>query len=312
MDMVPSVKFVLLQLLLCPVFLASDESGTTNVYNGNFTTTSWGINGTDNLTVWSDSAGVTESVKPMNGSAERVTPRWSEILDEAQIALSFIGVVANCISWITLLAEGSEFHSSMQLLLRHQSFIDCVICLFGALIMVLPYHGLSGNAIFDIFLCHAWHGQQIYWGATFVSIWTLVGIAGERYYAVCKPLQHRDITTSKTMIFIVTIYLISIVASGGSYFQIKIDNGKCVSICYFSEYTCGIFKPAFACSAWFTFWVLPCILFVFLYGMVVREFHLRKKESMFSQSKVIDTASKQLTKTAITVTAVFFVCLVSN
>ena len=238
-------------------------------------------------------------------------PQWSKTLDEIQVGLSCIGLLANLTALITLLNHGKEFQSNILLLFRHQSFIDCVTCLFAVMLMKLPHHALSGDPAFDKFICHAWHGQQIFWGATFVSIWNLVGIATERYFAVCRPLKMRHITTTTFGIYIVIIYFVSIIATGGSYFQVKMENGTCVNKCYFSEATCKVYKPGFAISTFFTLWAIPCSLFAVLYGMVVRELHLRKKEGKLAHSKIIDNASRQLTKTAITVTAIFFVSLVS-
>ena len=238
-------------------------------------------------------------------------PHWSQVLDQVQIALSFIGVLANGATLVTLLIHGHEFQGKILLLFRHQSIIDCIICLFGVLLLMLPHHWLSGLHTLDIFICQAWHGQQIYWGATFVSIWNLVFIAFERYVAVCRPLQYRQITHKRIIMHIIGIYLFSIISSGGTYFQTKMVNDTCVSGCYFSEETCQYFEPGFAISTFFTFWVIPGVFFLSLYGMVVRELHLRQKEANFSQSTVIDIASKQLTCTALTVSGIFFVSLVS-
>ncbi len=259
----------------------------------------WEAYETDNMT----------EENPLAGTAD--IPQWSLVLDQVQIALSFTGVLANGATLITLLKHGHEFKATILLLFRHQSIIDCIICLFGVLLMMRPYHWLPGVPALDIFICQAWHGQQIYWAATFVSLWNLVVIASERYMAVCRPLRYRELTHRRIFMSITGIYLLSILASSGAYFQTKMVNDTCVSGCYFSEETCQYFMPGFAISTFFTFWAFPCTLLVFLYGMVVRELRLRQKEGKFSQSRVIDSASKQLTRTGLSVSGIFFISLVS-
>ena len=66
---------------------------------------------------------------------------------------------------------------------------------------------------------------------------------------------------------------------------------------------------AFAISTWFTFFSIPTSLFIFLYGGVVNTFRKRQASPELAASRVIDQATKQLTKTAIVVTIIFIISL---
>ena len=120
-----------------------------------------------------------------------VTPMWSVIMDRAQFAGTSVGVVANAMTFITLLKVKAEFNPTVLFFLRHQSIIDGVVCLSSSLLMVLPPMWRVGHYGLDTFICHVWHSQEFYWQAVLLSIWSLIMIAVERFLAVCYPFKHQ-------------------------------------------------------------------------------------------------------------------------
>ena len=55
------------------------------------------------------------------------------------------------------------------------------------------------------------------------SVWNLVTIALERYLAVCQPFKYANFTKSKVMLIFILMYIMSIICSGGSSFQVNIS-----------------------------------------------------------------------------------------
>ena len=63
-------------------------------------------------------------------------PLWKEIIDTSQLVMTCFGIVANVGTIITLIFNGKEFSPAICFLLKHQSFIDALVCLFTAILMV--------------------------------------------------------------------------------------------------------------------------------------------------------------------------------
>ena len=76
-------------------------------------------------------------------------PTWSRMLDDAQLGLTIIGAVANMFTLVVLIRNGDSFQPTVLLFLRHQSFVDTVACVFGSLLMTLPYMWLVGIYVDD-------------------------------------------------------------------------------------------------------------------------------------------------------------------
>ena len=58
----------------------------------------------------------------------------------------------------------------------------------------------------------------------------------------------------------------------------------------------------YAIYIWFVVYPLPCGMLAILYGKVIRTFHQRKKTQGLQTSRIINQASSELTKTALTAT----------
>ena len=63
-------------------------------------------------------------------------PLWREIFEKSQLIMTCFGIVANIATIITLMFNGREFSPAIGFLLKHQSFIDALVCLFTAILMV--------------------------------------------------------------------------------------------------------------------------------------------------------------------------------
>ena len=208
------------------------------------------------------------------------------------------------------MVNGSDFSTPILILFCHQSVLDACLCLATGIQILLPVMWGTGNFYVDTLICHLWHSVFL-WGAILTSsIWNLVCIAFERYCAICHPFHYQNITTKKLQILLFVVHMcsLSIMASPLTFF-VSMRNGTCHQVYVISVEAGKLFSFFFAIFQFFVLYVIPCILFLFLYGSVVQTFYKRKKAENLASSRIIDKASSELTKTAITVTIIFCITM---
>ena len=236
---------------------------------------------------------------------EDATTLVNTIIDESQFVLTILGFVANIVTLVTLIKNGKDFTPTIALLLKHQSIIDAILCTFAAILLRQPFNWVSGTYAFDVVLCQLWHGQGLYWNSCFISAYNLVLISYERFLCVCFPFKYQDYTTSSVYRQIGFVYVAGVICTIGSYMQSRIrEDGKCYSEYSFDGPAFATFFDVYTLSTVFTFYFIPTGCFIFFYGRVIWSFRKRQASAM-AQSRVIDKATAELTKTAIVVTVIF-------
>ena len=229
------------------------------------------------------------------------------IIDDSQLALTGFGFLGNTGTIYTLTKNGQDFTPTIALLLKHQSFVDAIVCVFAAILLIQPTNWTTGVYAVDVVICHFWNGQAIYWSVAFVSAYNLICIAYERFLCVCKPFKFQDFTKSNIYRQWGIVYTLGLVCPFGAYFQVRLrDDGKCYSEYLWDGPTAETFFMAFSISTFITFYMIPSVFFVVFYGRVIRSFRKRQSQQM-AASRVIDKATNELTKTAIVVTVVFLI-----
>lgn len=196
----------------------------------------------------------------------------------------------------------------MQTLLQNQSIIDAVACFIGCAFILQPKMWVPGVYILDLPVCHIWHGHQAFWITMYISIWNLVCLAYERFLAVVRPFKHQDFTHKRLHIMMAIFFSPCVFMTVGGFLQVRYVDGKCTSQDFNDSQTLQDFLYFHCIMCFFGFYVVPTILFIILYGRVITAFQSRKKSDM-GASRVIDKATTELTKTAITVTVIFFITI---
>ena len=90
-------------------------------------------------------------------------------------------------------------------------------------------------------------------------------------------------------------------------FILHMENGKCVSGSVFSIFSLDDLYIILSIYWFITYYGGPCLLFIILYGRIILLFKKRQVNKDLSESKTIDNASKQVTKTVIIVCMCFVV-----
>ena len=220
-----------------------------------------------------------------------------------QVIINLIGIFTNTFTLAALVCIGRQFSPCIRLLLVHQSWIDSWVCLQGFILQVQPYKWRTGNVGFDTFVCHIWHSQTVFWGSVDISIFGLVMIACERYIATCHPLKHLSITPKSFMIAIICVNVFSmVILMMPSYFQSSMKDGICTTDFYFSGPAFDRLMSGYPIIIFIVTYFLPCVLFIFFYGSILRLLRKRKQQKELGESQIVSKANTEILKTAIVVT----------
>ena len=242
-----------------------------------------------------------------------ITLWWQDFLTYSQLFMVITGFFAKLATVITLFKNGKAFSVAIMILLQHQSAADAAACFFSAVLIIAPNPSmLSGIYVIDVFICYAWQSQAIFWSSLLLSIWNLVLLAIERYFAVCHPFKHQELTAKRVHFMILGIYFLVVVIHWPNYYESELQGDVCTILPPYQKGVWLIIQYYFAVSSVSAFYFIPCALFVFLYGKIILTFYTRQKNSSLATSRVIDKATSELTKTAIVVTLILILTLGCN
>ena len=231
-----------------------------------------------------------------------------------------LGFIANLITLVILIIYKTEFPDIGRTLLKNQAIADSLVCVMAVGLFVQEFRWTSGFKEFDFLLCQAWHSQAIFWGCVLVSIWNLVFIAADRLVKISYPFKYRCIQQSHIYITFAFIILLCVLCSVPCYFQARYDyeDGKCKDQYYFLSEKFSLLMAYYG-KFWFAVgYVIPTTCFIILYTKIIWGLRKLNKSSQkmrhlnrLKQRKIctLTIADKELTKTSIIVTAVFFITM---
>ncbi|ELU10685.1 hypothetical protein CAPTEDRAFT_191049 [Capitella teleta] len=240
--------------------------------------------------------------------AAKETSFWWEIFDYIQVTVTISGCLANILTMVTLVKSAHRFSRLIKILLQHQSLVDACVCACATALILQPNMWLPGNMIGDHLVCYVWHSQAAYWGLVAVSSYNLVLIALERYLAICRPFAHTrcsECSRKSLAKYGVWLYAFCLFATHGCYILTRLTNGQCESTPAFEGEWVTPYFTALVIFTYIMTYLIPALTMMLLYSMLGHQLRKRKGNSELGQSKTIDRATEQLTKTAVTVTIIF-------
>ncbi len=231
---------------------------------------------------------------------------WTIVLKCFQLVPALLGFIANIITLVTL-KNGNILSTAILILLKHQSFVDAMVCGLAIPIFIQPPMWITGVKSLDIVICYLWHSQLFFWYFVGVSAWNLVYIAMERFVVVNKPLRHTQLTQKilcRLFVLSYVFYFIpNIIVATWVYF----DNSKCVYQSIFNPKVGKIMSVTLITLLAVAMYFVPVGLLISLYSRTLHELQLRQNESLFQNTTTVSNASKQLLQTACIVSICFII-----
>lgn len=214
-------------------------------------------------------------------------------------------VVGNSLVILVLLREKSS-RTPMNFLLVNLAVADMLVGIFIAPRFVFldtftHPHGTSGT-----WLCKIITGGNITWTAGACSVFTLVAIAFERYYAIMYPYSDRGkMTIKKLNIIITACWFGAIVLNIPLYLTIYFDEKK--DFCF--EYWPQKWLPVAYATVWWTAaGVFPIFSMSLLYSRVIYHLWNQTEEHSSSTQLALLRYRKKVTKMMVTVSVVYAIC----
>ena len=238
--------------------------------------------------------------------------------------VTVIGLIGNLSTLLVLKRNKEMIPKISRLLLMHQTFLDTMVCSMGIGIYTQPYMWMTGNILFDLLLCQAWHGQALYWTVVLLSGWNVVLIAFDRFIVINHPLKHRVISNIDIGKIYVLLYLSGLIFLLPAYFVVTFEtksegSNACLDKPYIKYNGFWEFYGIF----WFIIlYAIPVALLLVLYAKIkIRLNESRRCVYQFGDKSSIEsdiyairirnfeTADRQMTKTAIAIAVVFAISL---
>ena len=159
--------------------------------------------------------------------------------------------------------------------------------------------GLTGEV-----LCRLFTTASLAWLGFSSSVYSLVFIAFDRYYAIMKPysIRHR-ITIKKLKIFIPGCWIIGAIIGFPELYSVDLDN---------RELVCRANGQTRMLKVYSTFWhfvtvVCPVFIMLGLYGRVIRRLWFEKDTNSVT-FQAVRRLRKKITKTILILSGVFVIC----
>ena len=238
------------------------------------------------------------------------TSFWTDPLIISQLVTIAVGIITNIGTVITFWKNGKAFSPLILALFRHQSIIDAILCVIcGITVLEPPNMRGFGMYYIDIAICHLWHSAFLYVSVLQMSVWNLVFIALERFLAVCKPFIYQQFRTKTLNVMMVVLIIVSLLINPPIMFQTKYENRSCFPRIPYKSEILKVTIVIYSVYLFLALYLIPTICFLLAYGIVIYKFRKRGKSRDMAPSRVIDKATKELTKTALVVTMIFFVSM---
>ena len=141
-------------MILVSTMIMIPESGTNTWFNNSHISTDMNhslfIYPSTNSTEYDKIEITSKAYEEFNKSEPKTTKiaaasQWTLTFDRVTATLTIIGVIANILCFISLHAVHKGFAAGILFLLRVQSFLDAVSCLFAVLLLLAPPLWVTGK-----------------------------------------------------------------------------------------------------------------------------------------------------------------------
>lgn len=207
---------------------------------------------------------------------------------------------------ILVILQNESMKTPVNYLLVNLAVADILVgVFFGIQFIVTPTFTHPIGRTGDL-LCKLVTGGVPGWVGAVTSVFTLVAIAIERYYAVMFPHSQRKLTKMKIVIFAMVSWVLSLLWAGVGFF-ITVYNKEIKSCAH--SWSKEIYANVYTVGWTVVAGVMPLGVMGFLYARVVHRLWFTNQESEATQMALL-RYRKRVTKLVIAVTIVYALCWV--
>ncbi|XP_068674668.1 neuropeptide FF receptor 1-like [Montipora foliosa] len=216
--------------------------------------------------------------------------------------LVLVGVVGNTLCCLVIITNRS-MRTPMNYLILNLALADIMVTMFIAprFIFIHTFDhplGLAGSII-----CKLFTGGNFSWLGGSASVFSLVAISVERYFAVVHPYGSRGKLTIKKVKFVaVACWVFAIIFNLPLFFIVHYNE----EIAFCTEYWPEKWMPQVYSTAWFVvFGVIPIAVMCALYVRVIRRLWIKPQNGPRVTQAAVLKSRKRVTKMVIMVSAVY-------
>ncbi|XP_074655667.1 QRFP-like peptide receptor [Tubulanus polymorphus] len=258
------------------------------------------------------SSGSAMDFNDTNPTTSRPVPQLSlqlvAVATVCYVVIFVVGVIGNVLVIVVVL-KNKEMKTSTNIFLANLSAADLLV-----LTVTMP------STLMDLYTKEVWYLGEFMCkfvpflenSVTGASIQTIIGIALERYYAICRPLRaHVTCTLSRTIKILCVIWLISLFVAApfipiAYYKGSRLTDGTPVKVCRLKIDT--TLKSVYACSLMVVSYVIPLAVLFTLYTVITKQLMSRANDPENFVSATTLRARKQVVAMLIIVVILFFLC----
>ena len=223
-----------------------------------------------------------------------------------EVTLALTGFIVNALTCVILARHSLGFCRFTLLLLRHQSVVDCYLCIVATAMFLQPTMWSTGVRAIDWTVCRLWHTQLLYWASSLVSAWNIVFIAVDRSVAICFPTRHKFVSSRFVICTFVAMHVASVASCVPPQFMVSFSpDGTCEQVPSLPPEVAEKLNYGYAIYYLLVAYLLPIAAFVALYGRVLSTIRLRIRSVSLGASNCLSIMTLRITKCAVAVTVVF-------
>jgi hypothetical protein len=232
----------------------------------------------------------------------------------AQVALTvafslivLTDIIGNTMVVLVLLTNKST-RTPMNFLLVNLAIADMMVAIFIAPRFIFMNSFVHPDGITGTWVCKLFTGGNISWTAGACSVFTLVAIAFERYFAVMFPHSEKGkMTIRKLKIIIFSCWIGAIILNIPLYATIYYE--KTNNFCF--EYWPDAWLPvAYASTWWAAAGAFPICTMTVLYSRVIYRLWGQNGDRSNTSQQAVLKYRKKVTKMMLTVSFVYVICWV--
>ncbi|XP_078367672.1 pyroglutamylated RF-amide peptide receptor-like [Oculina patagonica] len=223
--------------------------------------------------------------------------------------LIVIDIVGNCLV-CAIIKKNRDMRTPMNYLLVNLAIADIVYAAFIGPEVILKFASIHPEGMTGTVLCKLLTGGTVAWIGAASSVVTLVAIAIERYYAVVYPLGNKGkLTERKLKVIVLGSWMFSLVFCMPAFLTRNVKRNICVQTWPGQEW---LIRASH--WMWTGLIILALALMVGFYSRVVYTLWVKRNDDSQTtyQQRGVIRVRKRVTLMAVTVTALFGICWLTD